>query len=108
MYNNSKPKRFKKGFFIFLFVLAGIFGLTAIVMTLWNAILPDLIHVEHLSYWHAMGLLALCKILFGGFRFGGGGYRNGSNRWKGKFMNMSPEEKEAFKEKMKERCYNKE
>lgn len=98
---NSNPNRRKKGFFIFLLILAGISALTGVVMFLWNTILPDLIHVNQISYWHALGLLMLCKILFGGFRFGGG-YR-GHNRWKNKFSNMSPEEKEAFKEKMKER-----
>jgi hypothetical protein len=89
-----------KGFFIFMAVIAGIFGLTAVVMLLWNAVLPGLIPVTAIGFWQAMGLLALCKILFGGFRFGG---PRGSSRWKNKFANMTPEEKEAFKEKMKER-----
>jgi hypothetical protein len=95
-----KPNNRKKGFFIFLAIVAGIFGLTAVVMLLWNAVLPGLIPVATISFWKAMGLLALCKILFGGFRFGDS---RGSSRWKNKFANMSPEEKEAFKEKMKER-----
>lgn len=99
---NSNSNHFKKGFFIFLFITAGIFGITAVVMWLWNAILPGLIHVSAIGYWQAMGLLALSKILFGGLKMGGGsGHRH--NRWKEKFSSMSSEEKEAFKEKMKER-----
>ena len=97
---NSNNNRFVKGFFIFLAVVAGVFGLTAVVMLLWNAILPGLILVTAIGFWQAMGLLALCKILFGGFRFGGS---HNSHPWKNKFANMTPEEKDAFKEKMKER-----
>lgn len=98
----------RKGPFIFLFIIAAIFGLTAIVMLLWNEILPPLIHVSPISYWHAMGLLALCKILFGGMRFGGGSRGPGwRSHWKEKCDNMSPEEKEALKEKMKERWVGK-
>jgi len=104
MENNSKFNCGRKGPFIFLFATAAIFGLTAVVMFLWNEILPPLIHVSSISYWHAMGLLVLCKILFGGFRFGGGG-RPGfaRSKWREKLANMTPEEKEAFKAKMKER-----
>lgn len=35
-------------------------------MLLWNKIIPNLFPtVGTLTYWHAMGLLVLCKILFG-------------------------------------------
>lgn len=103
-YSNSN--RFKKGFFIALAAIAGVFGLTAVVMLLWNTILPGLLPVGIIGFWQAMGLLALCKILFGGFRFGGGNHNQ--QRWKNKFANMSDEEKEAFKEKMKARWGKKE
>src|SRR5262245_24205751 len=60
--------RFAK--FCFLFPLLGaallaLFG--AIVMWLWNAVLPTVAGVHPLNFWQALGLLVLCKILFGGF-----------------------------------------
>ncbi len=104
MDSSNKPTMIKKGIFIFLFVVAALFGVGAIVMYLWNAILPDLIHVSPIQYWQALGLLALCKILFGGFKFGGGGRHWGNRNWGQKFSNMSEEEKEALKAKWKDRC----
>jgi len=91
-----------KGIFIALMAVAGIFGITWVVMELWNHLLPEIIHVERVSFWQAMGILVLSKILFGGMKFGGNKYQ-GRNRFKEKFGNMTEEEKEAFKQKMKER-----
>lgn len=49
--------------------VAGIALLTWVVMALWNCLMPDLFHgVAQISYWQALGLLALCRILFGGLR----------------------------------------
>jgi hypothetical protein len=104
MDNQRKYRCGRRGPFIFLFILAGIFGLSAIVMFLWNEIMPSLVHASYISYWHAMGLLAMCRILFGGIKFGGRGYYR--QRWNSKWQNMSPEEKAAMKEKMRERFGN--
>lgn len=104
MYNSNKPRMIGKGIMIFLFVTAAIFGIGAVVMYLWNAILPDLLHVQQITYWQAMGLFALCKILFGGPKFGGGGRGWNKRGWRQKFENMSEEEKQSLKDKWKERC----
>ena len=89
-----------------LMAIAGVLGLTYVVMLLWNAILPDLIHAGHLGYWQALGLLVLCKILFGGFKMNGGQSQGRGRRWKEKFENMSTEEREEFKQRLKERYGN--
>ncbi len=78
-----------------------------VVMLLWNAILPSLLGVGLLTFPKAIGLLILCKILFGGFsgqskRFGKRQF--GSPFWKHKMMQMSEEEKEKFRSEWKERC----
>ena len=77
-------------------------------MFLWNAILPDLVSVNRISYWQSVGLLALCRILFGNFqkgRFGPppGGHRPHSKRhsWREKWKQMTPEEREEMKAKWK-------
>jgi len=50
--------------------------LGAAVMLLWNWVAPALlIGARPLDFWHAVGLLALCRILFGGFHGRGGWHR---------------------------------
>lgn len=91
-------------FLIPLFIIAAILIFGAIVMLLWNAILPDLLHVNRVNYWQAVGLLILCKILFGGFKGKGGpGKFDAQHRIREKIKNMSPEEKEKFKEEWRRR-----
>jgi hypothetical protein len=84
--------------------VVGVLVFSGIVMSLWNALLPELFHFPVISFWQALGLLILSKLLFGGFR--GGGPRGG--RWKDKmkqrWMNMTPEEKEKFKQDWGRRC----
>ncbi|MDX2171657.1 MAG: hypothetical protein SFY56_00960 [Bacteroidota bacterium] len=105
MYNSNTSKWKGRGFFFFLFFIAALFGLGAIITYLWNAILPQLIHVSEITYWQSLGLFVLCRILFGGFRFGGGrGYAKNNSAWREKYSNMSEEEKAALKTKWKERC----
>ncbi|MFT3703905.1 MAG: hypothetical protein QM802_16185 [Agriterribacter sp.] len=90
----------------FLMIIAAVFAVSWIVMLLWNAILPALVHVNPITYWQSMGLLALCRILFGGFKFGPPNGRRafGPNRWREKWMNMSEEQRAKFKEEWKEKC----
>ena len=38
-----------------------------IVMQLWNWLLPPLFGWRLITFWQAVGILALCRILFGGF-----------------------------------------
>jgi hypothetical protein len=94
----KRPLRFV---FFGVMAIAAIFGFSAIVMLLWNAILPSLLQVGVIGYWQAMGLLVLSKILFGSMGPGGGRRRHRCGpppHLREKFMNMSEEEKAAFKE----------
>jgi hypothetical protein len=38
-------------------------------MRLWNALLPELFGWRQVTFWQALGLLVLCRILFGGHGF---------------------------------------
>lgn len=49
---------------------AALFGF--ITMWLWNALIPEIFGLMTITYWQAVGLLILFKILFGGFGNGGG------------------------------------
>ena len=93
----------KRGRIIFFIFIVAVPLLTIAVMLLWNAILPDLLGVRHINFWQSLGLLVLCKILFGGFRGGPGGFRRGGHPWKNKLMEMTPEEREKFKEQWQQR-----
>jgi hypothetical protein len=71
-----------------------------LVLLLWNWLLPPLFGWRPISFWQALGLLALCRILFGGFGLrGDSGYRY-RRRWE----YMTPEERERIRERIRERC----
>ena len=75
-----------------------------LVMHLWNWLLPMLFGWRQITFLQAVGLLALCRILFGGFGLGGGSSRSSSRRrmrerWEG----MTPEERERFRQGLHDR-----
>src|SRR5579862_1690667 len=89
----------RKWYWIIPFAIIGIplflFVGGEVVMHLWNWLLPPLFGWRTLGFWQALGLLALCRILFGGLHHGGRG-------WRGRCRNMSPEEREKFRKAMEE------
>src|SRR2546423_7545811 len=78
------------GFVIFL-AIGG-----QVIMQLWNWLLPTLFGWRLITFWQALGLLALCRILFGGLG-GGGGRSNVRRRMAERWDKMSPEEREKFR-----------
>lgn len=62
------------------------------VKLLWNWLLPPLFGWREVTFWQALGLLALCRILFGGSGF------RGSSRSK-----RTPEERERLRQRLRER-----
>ena len=99
----------KRGLWIAKMVLFGIVAVTLFVyvtMMLWNWIIPVLFSGPVITFWQTLGLLALSKIFFSGFSKGGHSGRGWKPYWKEKWHAMTPEEKEKFKQKMKEKwCY---
>ena len=81
-----------------------------LVKLLWNWLAPMLFGLRPITFWQAFGLLALCRILFGGFGLGGGGHRNSRRRMEGRIRErvrermaerweqMTPEEREKFRQ----------
>ena len=68
-----------------------------VVMHLWNWLVPALFGWREITFWQALGLLALCRILFGGFGMGGGMQRsNFRRRMAERWDQMTPEERERF------------
>jgi uncharacterized membrane protein len=68
----------------------------AVVMRLWNWLLPSLFGWREITFWQALGLLALCRILFGGFGFHGSGHSDHRRRRAERWERMTPEERERF------------
>ena len=103
-------KFFFKGRFIFIPLgIAACLTLAGFaVMLLWNNLLPDILFVNTITFWQALGIFLLCKILFGFGRGGGRGCGGGPgwmrHRMEEKFKHMTPEQKEAFKQKMRDRA----
>lgn len=91
---------------LFVLIPIGIGLLIWAVMLLWNAILPEVIGVTEITYWQALGIFVLSKILFGGFRGGPPKRHKFRSKMKERFMNMTDEEKETFKDEWKSRCRN--
>jgi len=86
--------------------MVAVFG--AVVMLLWNALLPRIFTFPQINYLQAAGLLILARLLFGGI---GGGRRIHApygrdglhhNELREKWMNMSEEERRKFIEKEKD------
>lgn len=51
-----------------------------VVQWLWNWLVPDIFALRRITFWEALGLLALCRILFGGFGRGVGHHRSSNGR----------------------------
>ena len=75
-------------------VAVAVFGF--VVMALWNRLIPPIFGWHTITFWQAVGLLVLSKILFGGFRGGPGRGMHWRGRMKERWAQMSPEEREKF------------
>jgi hypothetical protein len=74
-----------------------------IVLYLWNWLLPPLFGWREITFWQALGLLALCRILFGGSGWRGSVRSNVRRRMEERCERMTPEERERFRQRMRER-----
>lgn len=74
-----------------------------IVMSLWNGLVPPIFGGRVITFWQALGILVLSRILFGGFS----GRRSREQRRAriiDKWERMTPEEREKFRAGMQGRC----
>ena len=95
----------KKILTIILLCILAVLAVGTVIMFLWNWLVPPLFNGPEIGFWQALGLFILAKLIFG---FGGGRCRKGGpyawkHRYYEKLASMTPEERERFKEKMKEK-----
>jgi membrane protein required for beta-lactamase induction len=91
-----------------LFILVG----GTVVMLLWNWLLPALFGWPELTFWQALALLALCRILFGGHgvgrstrsRIGRRVDERIAERMAERMEGMTPDERERFRQGLRRRC----
>jgi hypothetical protein len=100
---------------LFWIVPAAIVGLALfifiggeVVMRLWNWLLPMLFGLRQITFWQAIGILALCRILFGAHGFRGpmrsNVRRRMRERMEERYATMTPEERERFRQSWRGRC----
>jgi hypothetical protein len=84
-------------------VAIALFGL--VVMSLWNWLMPTIFGLRTITFWQALGLVFLSKILFGGFRGRmGGGRRQWLRRMRERWERMTPEQREKLREGVRGFC----
>lgn len=75
-----------------------------IVALLWNWLMPSIFGWRTITFWQALGLLALCRILFGGIGGRGGPRYSIRRRMRERWQGMTPDERERFRDAMRARC----
>lgn len=84
------------GMLLFIFI-GGV-----VVRELWNWLLPPLFGWRLIGFWQALGILLLCRILFGGHGWRGSSRSNVrrrmSERMAERWESMTPEERERVRQ----------
>jgi hypothetical protein len=99
-----KPKKILR---VLKFVLLGMLAAAVfsfVVMSLWNWLMPALFGLHTVTFWQALGLLVLSKLFFGGFRGRSGPPAFWRRRMMERWEQMTPEEREKFRESFKGGC----
>jgi hypothetical protein len=93
-------RRRKFGFALMAIVFVIAIGF--VIMLLWNWLMPELFGLSTITYWQAVGLLILSKILFGG-GWSKKQHPRHSHYWKKRFMSKWDDMCEEDRDKIKER-----
>jgi hypothetical protein len=99
-----RERAVKRGVKIAMIAIVGIAVCGFVVMSLWNWLAPAIFGGRTIDFWQALGIFILSKILFGGFRGrpGFGGHWRG--RMRDRLEQMTPEERDKFRQGMADRC----
>jgi hypothetical protein len=77
-------------------------GFGSAVWQLWNLLMPPLFHLPVIGFWQAVGLMALCWLLFGGWRGAGGLHSSGEHSRRHR---LTDEEREHLHASMARDCH---
>jgi len=95
---NWARRRVERGVKIAIFGIVAVVVFGFVVKGLWNWLMPPLFGLHTLTFWQGLGLLVLSWILFGGLRGGPGRYRH--HGFRERWEEMTPEQREKFREGM--------
>jgi len=99
-----KTRWIKRGLVVALIATAAAAVFGFIVMSLWNWLAPGVFGLHAITFWQALGILILSKILFGGFRGRPGHVGHWKGRMSERWQQMTPEEREKFRSGLFSRC----
>ncbi|MFP4023843.1 MAG: hypothetical protein ACLFVR_04885 [Thiohalospira sp.] len=92
-----KTHPFLKGLKIFGFIILGAIGVAFLafifgyfVMLLWNWLMPAIFELTTITFWQAVGIVILARLVFGGFKHGH--EQSKKNSVKTKFFNHCKDE----------------
>jgi len=105
-YEHEFKKSFwiKRAIFAPIAIVAILFIVGNVVMLLWNNVLTPVLNLHTISFWQAVGILVLCKILFGNFHHRRHGHHHMFHRHhelREKWANASPEEREKMRSELR-------
>lgn len=83
-------------------IAGGVIG--GAVMLLWNWLVPPVFGLETITFWQALGLFVLGRILFGGLRGFGHRHRHHRHRFHDRWSRMTPQERETFSRGLRNNC----
>lgn len=86
----------------FAIVAVAVFGF--ILMSLWNWLAPAVFGARTITYWQALGILILSKILFSGFGGRPGPRGHWKHRMRERWAHMTPDERERLRQGLRSRC----
>lgn len=81
---------------LFGIAAAGVLGL--VLAGLWNGLMPAIFRLPAITFWQALGLFLLSRLLFG--RFGGWGNRMRKARFARGWSSLTPDERDRFRHAM--------
>jgi len=93
-----------------LFISIGFFLFGWLIMTLWNALIPSLLHGPGITFSQALGIFILTRLLFWGLWSALASHRGGQGYWRRRLEKrltaMTPEERDKFRQAYARRCGN--
>jgi hypothetical protein len=105
MFSTDPARRKRRWLFVPIFIVVALTLLSALVMLLWNSIVVPVFALPALQLWQAGGLLLLCRLLFGGFRFRPRAGRFGPPpQMRDRWLKMNEQQRAHFRSEWRKRC----
>ena len=94
----------RRGVRFAMFAVMAVIVVGFVTMSLWNWLVPPIFSGPEITFWQALGLLILSRILLGGWRAGPRGRMPWRRRMMDRWQQMTPEQREKFREAWGARC----